>query len=324
MVDSRRGSAWVALGADQASREGGGSLIMALQLRGYVALPPHRAGGFDHGDVHNDSGRVFVAHTAFGTVDVIDADRLQSVDTVPGCPEGSGVLCTDDTVFAAARGAAKVLLLDPQSLVVRSEIGVGPKPNGLAWDPDRRQLLVADVEDNRARLLDPTTGETLAKTLLPGRPRWCVFDRARDRFLVNIREPACVVSLAGGPAESVARIDVSAAGPHGLDLDAGADRAFVACDAASLIVLDLSRNQELARVPIGGEPDAIWFNAQRNLVYVAIGKPGMIDVVDCRRNDVAERVTTEEGAHTTAFDAVHQRLYVFLPGTSRTAVYEEV
>src|SRR5262245_13078863 len=256
----------------------GGGLIMALQLRGHVALPPHTAGGFDHGDVAAATGRVFVAHTACDTVDVFDGERLELVSSISGCPEGSGVLCTqgaDALVFAAARGAGKVLVLDARSLALCNAIPVGPKPNGLAWDPGRRQLLVADVEDFRARLVEPS-GVSVGGALLPGRPRWCVFDRARDRFLVNVREPACVVALAGGTGEIVSRIGVSAAGPHGLDLDAGADRAFVACDAGALVVLDLTRDQEIASVPIGGEPDAIWFNAQRNLVYVAIGKPGLI------------------------------------------------
>jgi hypothetical protein len=82
---------------------------MALQLRGYVALPPHPAGGFDHGDVHAATGRVFIAHTANDTLEVVDADLLELLHTVHGCPEGSGVLCTrdyDGLVFAAARGAA--------------------------------------------------------------------------------------------------------------------------------------------------------------------------------------------------------------------------
>src|SRR5215467_2016816 len=126
---------------------------MPLQLRDHVALPPHTAGGFDHGDVVAATGRVFVAHTGNDTVDVIDGDQVSSI---AGCPEGSGVLCTQDAdalVFAAARGAGRVLVLDGQSLAVRHEVAVGPKPNGLAWDAGRRQLLVADVEDYCARLL---------------------------------------------------------------------------------------------------------------------------------------------------------------------------
>jgi DNA-binding beta-propeller fold protein YncE len=299
---------------------------VTLQLRGDIPLPTHPKGGFDHGDVHTATGRVFVAHTANSTVEVLDGERLQLVQSIPGCPEGSGVLCTpgdNAVVFAAARGAGKVLVLDPVSLTVGNEVAVGPKPNGLAWDRGRGQLLVADVEDYQARLVDPVTGTTLASTPLPGRPRWCVFDSARDRFLVNIREPARVVALAGGTGAMEAQIDVSAAGPHGLDLNPGADRAFVACDAGAVIVLDLTRDREVASVAISGEPDAIWFNAQRQLLYVAIGTPGIIDVVDCERLVVAEEVATEVGAHTTAFDALRQRLFVFLPRSSRAAVYEE-
>ena len=299
---------------------------MTLALRGYIPLPPHAAGGFDHGDVHASTGRVFVAHTANDTVEVIDGERLERDRTVPGCPEGSGILCTqgdDALVFAAARGAGKVLVLDALTYHVRNEIAVGPKPNGLAWDSGRRQLLVADVDDFQARLMDPDTGTTLASTLLPGRPRWCVFDAARDRFLVNVREPACVMALAGGSALTSAQIAVSAPGPHGLDLDPGAERAFVACDAGRLVVLDLTRDQEVASVPIGVDPDAIWFNARRQRLYVAIGQAGGVDVVDCQRMTIDERMTTEDGAHTTAFDARRQLLYVFLPGSCRAAVYQE-
>ena len=137
-------------------------------------------------------------------------------------------------------------------------------------------------------------------------------------------EPACVVALAGSTAAKAAQIAVSSAGPHGLDLDAGADRAFVACDAGTVVVVDLIQDQELASLLIGGEPDAIWFNAARQLLYVAIGQPGLLDVVDCQRMVLKERVITEPGAHTTAFDASRQLLYLFLPGTCRAAVYEQI
>ena len=69
---------------------------------------------------------------------------------------------------------------------------------------------------------------------------------------------------------------------------------------------------------------SIWFNAARQLLYVAIGEPGLVDVVDCQRMVMKERVATEAGAHTTAFDARRQLLYVFLPCTGRAAVYEEI
>jgi DNA-binding beta-propeller fold protein YncE len=298
---------------------------MTLHLHGQIELPKHAAGGFDHGDVDWASGRVFVAHTANGTVEVLDGVSLHHVKTLPGCPEASGVLCDQEQhlTFAAARGGGKVLVIDSASLEIRREISVGPKPNGLAWDAGRRQLLAADVEDFQARLVDAATGQQLASIELSGRPRWCVYDRARDRFLINIREPAVVEALAAKTLERVAIFPIPASGPHGMDLDIEGNRAFIACDGGAVVVLDLTRGEARESIPIAGEPDAIWFNEARQRLYVAIDKPGLIQVVDTGALKVVEQVVTEEGAHTTAFDPIRQQLYVFLPRSCRTAVYRE-
>ena len=189
--------------------------------------------------------------------------------------------------------------------------------------PAAPHLLAADVEELTARLVDVATGDSVARVDLPGRPRWCVYDPQRDRFLVNIRDPACVVALAAGTMAELARVPVAAAGPHGLDVDLSRGRAFVACDAGVVVVLDLETGRELARVPIAGEPDVAWYSAAHDRLYVAVGQPGVVDVIDCRRLVLADRVTTEPGAHTTAYDRRRQRLYVFLPGSCRAAVFSE-
>jgi DNA-binding beta-propeller fold protein YncE len=113
-------------------------------------------------------------------------------------------------------------------------------------------------------------------------------------------------------------------GPHGLDLDLAGRRALVACDGGAVVALDLASGRELAQVRIAGGPDAIWYNARRERLYVAIAAPGVVEVVDMRAMAVVQQVETEREAHTTAFDAARQRLYVFLPSSCRAAVFEEV
>ena len=294
-----------------------------LVFVGQIGLPPHASGGFDHGDVHLSSGRVFVAHTANGTVDVIDGERMTLVQSVSGCPEGSGVLVAGDLVFAAARGSGELLVIDALSCEAVRRVRVGPRPNGVAWDPALGNVLVADIETFDARLVEASTGALVGLSKLPGRPRWCIYDAPRRRFLVNIREPACVVALAAESLREVARIDRLAAGPHGLDLDRARDRAFVACDAGEVVVVDLATDREIARVPIAGEPDAIWYSLAADSLYVAIGSPGLVSVVDCTSLEVVQELKTEEAAHTTAYDSQRQRLYVFAPRSCAALVYEE-
>ena len=158
---------------------------------------------------------------------------------------------------------------------------------------------------------------------LPGRPRWSVYDARLDLFLVNIKEPSGVFTIS---AESMLErfTPISVAGAHGLDIEKGQGRAFVACDGKAVVVLDIDRGKEVATIPITGEPDAIWYNPQRRRLYCAIGRPGVVDVIDTREFLLDEQIRTEEGAHTTAFDQARQRVYVFLPRTCRASVCEEV
>jgi DNA-binding beta-propeller fold protein YncE len=304
-----------------------------LALHGYVDLTPPAGDGtseFDHGDVHRATGRVFVAHTAANTVEVMDSLSHSRLMTIPGCPEGSGVVCAQEEgiVFAAARGAGKVLVIEARSGKGLREIAVGPRPNGLAWDPDRKRLLVAYAQENQAVLLAPldsssaTSEQATEAVPLPGRPRWCVYDRARSRFLINIREPACVAVLSALTGEQMALWPVSAAEPHGLDLDPDGERAFVACDAGVVVALSLDDGREVGRARIAGAPDAIWYNARRERLYVAIEDPGAVDVLDTQAMTLEEEVVTERGAHTTAFDPNLQRLYVFLPASCRAAIFD--
>src|SRR5713101_1532619 len=197
------------------------TMASKLVLRQSIDLPFHPEGDFDHGDVLLSNGYVYIANTAAGTVEVVDGERLRHLVTIPDCPEASGVLAAQDAtmIFAAARGAGKLLVIDALSTTVVRTVAVGSRPNGLAFDPLRRHLLVADVQDNTARLVDPQVGRVIATVSLPGRPRWAVYDRAGDRFLVNIREPACVAVLSADPFALVERFPVWSPGPHGLDLD---------------------------------------------------------------------------------------------------------
>src|SRR5215217_1078616 len=248
---------------------------------GSIDLPVHAAGGFDHGDVHRASGRVFVAHTANGTVEVIDGAAARHLATIPDCPEASGVLCAQEEglVFAAARADGRVLVIEASSLAVREVLRAGSRPNGLAWDGRRRRLLVADVGDYRARLVVLATGR-VTTVELPSRPRWCVHDPIGDAFFVNVRDPALVVMLDAETCEVTARYPVPSAGPHGLDLDVPGRRLFVACDGGRVVVLDAETGRERGSVPIPGVPDAIWFNPARERLYVAIGEPGVLAIVD--------------------------------------------
>jgi DNA-binding beta-propeller fold protein YncE len=303
---------------------------VSLRLEGYIDLPAHRGpGGFDHAAIHRGLRRLYVAHTANDTVDVIDLDELRLVDSIGGLAGVAGALVSEsgNRVFTSNRAEDTVGILDlahPRSIV---KVAVGRRPNGLACDPARKTLLAANVgepDDAASHTLSIVDVERAAMTAsipVAGRTRWTVFDPASDQFFVNIADPPSIVVVAGSDPTRLSRhIEIPAAGPHGLDIDRSG-RLFCACDAGRLIVLAPSTYEVLADLPLGGVPDVIFLDQALGRLYVAIGDPGVVEIFDVNRLARVDAVPSERGAHTIALDLDSHRVFAFLPGSARAAVF---
>jgi DNA-binding beta-propeller fold protein YncE len=305
---------------------------MPLELQGYIDLPPHiRSGGFDHAAVHTALGRCYVAHTANDAIDVIDLVARKYLGSLGGLTAVAGALVTEgpDFVFTSNRGEDTVGIFTPTSDAVE-KIGVGVRPNGLAYDPGRRRLLSAHVGDpavagsHTVAVVDVAGRRRVADVPVAGRTRWTVYDSAADAFHVNIMDPPQIAVVESADPVRIRRVvDVPHAGPHGLDIDVTRRRLFCACDAGVLLELDADTGQIRAAEAIAGVPDVVFFNTALGRVYVAIGEPGVIEVFDTEPLRRRETVSTEPGAHTLAFDSARNLVCAFLPETHRASVYVE-
>ena len=303
---------------------------MTLTLTGHVSLPEHKGkGGFDHAAVHAASGHVYVAHTANDAVDVFD--RQRHLFSIPNLTGVAGALVSDEAqlIFSSNRGENTVGIFAPGPSPEVTKVAVGVRPNGLAYDHGRKLLLAANVGDPAIAhsctltMIDAGARAVRSSIDVPGRTRWAVFDPDAEVFYVNISDPAVIVVVDAKKPTGIARtIPVPAAGPHGLDLDRATHRLFCACDAGLLVTLDARSGKVLDERPLGGVPDVVFFNRQRQHLYVAIGDPGVIDVFSTPGMKKIATIETEAGAHTTALCPTGDRLYAFLPRTHRAAIYE--
>ena len=305
---------------------------MTLALAGHVDLPQHKAkGGFDHAAVHAASGHVYVAHTANDAIDVFDPASRRYLFSVPGLAGVAGALVSDEggLIFSSNRAADTIGVFAPGPNPAVRVIGVGRGPNGLAYDPRRQLVLAANVGDPAVRgshtlsMIDLAQGARRTEIAVSGRTRWAVFDPKAELFYVNISQPAEIVVVDPRRPDQVARsIVVPHHGPHGLDIDGATQRLFCACDAGVLVVLDARSGDVQDEKPLSGVPDVVFFNRQRRHLYVAIGDPGVIDVFSTSPVDKLATIETEAGAHTTALSPGGDRLYAFLPGSHRAAIYD--
>jgi DNA-binding beta-propeller fold protein YncE len=304
---------------------------MPLVRAGFISIPAGSRPGFDHADVYRDGSggsRLYVAHTGADRVEVIDCAAGTRVRGLPGHPGVAGVLVDQaaDLLFTSDRAAAHVSVYRCSDEALLARVRTDPHPNGLAFDPLRRQLFSFNLGDPvgqgcTASVIRVDRQEVVATIPLPGRPRWAAYDPGTGQVFVNIRDPAQVLAIGSGSLTVGKAIDVPAAGPHGLWLDG--ERLFCAADGHALVVLHRDSGAVLGTVQLPGEPDVVMHDPALRHLYVAIGDPGAICVVDTDRLHLLQSVPTEPGAHTLGIDPGHHAVYAFLPASSGAAVYLE-
>lgn len=293
-----------------------------LEFKEKRELPSEKGCEFDHGDVDQSTGRVFVAHTSSGKVEVFDVNENRWIKSIPDCAGGSGVIfdSVNNRVFAASRSDGHILLIDPVSLKVLNKFNTGKKPNGLAVDNGREILMAADVGDNKARFHKQETGEIVAETQLSGRPRWASYRKESDEYLFNIMNPPGVEFISGKDFKRTRFHEIDQKGPHGLAINGSI--AYVACDDGTLYSFDLDSLKPLLKAKLAGPPDVLWFNRKKNLVYCSIGEPGVIQAFDGKSLKMVQQLLTERDSHTLSFDEKRQKLYAFLPESCSVGIYQ--
>jgi DNA-binding beta-propeller fold protein YncE len=306
---------------------------MSLNFLNFVELPKHNGpGGFDHAAIHAKSRKLYVAHTANDSLDVIDLKQGRYSHSISNLKGVAGALVSDerDLVFTSNRGEDSIGIFSVSQEDGIQKVQVGSRPNGLAFDAEKNLLLVANVglQDQPGSYtlsLVNVAKEKVVRTIVtPGRTRWAIFNPKTNSFYVNVAKPAQILIVPSDETSNeLYTMDVLGEGPHGLDLDFETGRLFCACDGAQLVTLDVGTKKVLSETKLSGAPDVIFFNPKLKHLYVAIGDPGVIDIFDTQAMKKIGTTVTEYGAHTIAFDAETNQVYAFLPKSHRAAVFED-
>jgi DNA-binding beta-propeller fold protein YncE len=305
---------------------------MALKKAGFIPIPPGKQPGFDHADVYRRelpaASRLYVAHTGADRIDVIDCVSNIYLRSLPDVPGVAGILIDNqqDLLFSSDRGCARVSIYRCSDEALLGRVRVGERPNGLAYDLTRRRLFVFNIGDPpgvncTVSVIAVDEMQVIATIPLPGRPRWAVYDPSTGQVYANIQKPAEIVVLDSADLRIVRSFKIPVAGPHGLAI--AGKRLFCAADGRALVALDRDSEAVLGSVTLPGEPDVVMHDSALARLYVAIGSPGVVSVIDEQRLEMLEIVETESGAHTIAWNPDSRTLYAFLPGSGGAAVFEE-
>src|SRR5262245_25192336 len=302
---------------------------MALKKVGFIPIPAGKQPGFDHADVYRrGTARLYVAHTGADRIDVIDCLTNSYLRSLPNVPGVAGILIDNqqNLLFSSDRGCARVSIYRCSDEALLGRVGVGDRPNGLAYDPARRRLFVFNIGDPPGvnctiSVVEVDEMRVIATIPLPGRPRWAVYDPDNENIYANVQTPAQIVVISAMDLQIARAFKVSVAGPHGLVI--AGERLFCAADGEALIALHRDTGAVLGTVALPGEPDVVMHDPALARLYVAIGSPGVVSVIADPRLETLQTVSTESGSHTIGWNPDTRTLYAFLPQSGGAAVFVE-
>ena len=245
---------------------------------------------------------------------ILDLDSLKEVARISGLKRAHGVALAHDfnKGFISDGGQNAVIVFDLASNSVTQTIPVGNAPDAILYVPAKKWVYAFNAHSHNASIIDPRTEKIIATVPLNGLPEFAVSD-GNGAVFVNIEDKNTLVRLdADGTKVQNEWSLAPCKGPSGLAIDTRGRRLFSVCDNKYMIVTDADTGKQIAQIPVGKEPDAAIFDAERKLVF-ASNCDGTLTVVKQESPDkytILQNLETEKEARTMALDPASHRLFL--------------
>jgi DNA-binding beta-propeller fold protein YncE len=271
----------------------------------------------DHMAIDVPGKRLFVSALGNGSLEVIDLQAGKRVRSVPGLKEPQGVAFFPalHKIVVANTGGTVVAFDDPSFRLLATLPEMDDADN-LRIDSAAGQLYVGSG-DGALGIIDPATMKRLGDIKLPGHPESFRLEQEGPRVFVNVPRTKEVLVVDRQKRTITSRMALTGfAKNYPMSLDERHHHLFVGVRApARLVVLDTQSGERLAEVPCVGDTDDLFYDSERDRVYV-IGGEGFVDVFDvsaqARPMRVA-RLATAPGARTGLWSPELKQLFVAAP-----------
>lgn len=275
-------------------------------------VPVAGAGGWDYVVVDADARRVYIAHAT--QVDVLDADSLAVVGTVPNTPGAHGVAIASEfgRGYISAGKSDSVIAFDLKTLKTLGEIKVGKKPDAIIYEPLTKRIYVMNGDSDSITVLNAADGKVAGTIPLGGGPEYAVSD-GKGNLYVNLEEKAETLHIDTNTMKVMHRYPLAPCGtPTAISMDVANSRLFVGCRSHHFAVLNSETGKLVTTLPIGDRVDAGAWDPTSKLIFLSTGD-GKVSIFHQDSADTysaAQEITTKAGGKTMGYDPKTGRIFV--------------
>jgi len=258
---------------------------------------------------------LFIAHLGDSAVIVFDTQTQRVVTRIANVSKVHGVLAVPElgTVYASATGTNEVVAIDETSLKITARMPGGIYPDGMAYAPPAHKLYVSDEHGGTDTVIDVETNTRVATIALGGEVGNTQYDPVSKHIFSNVQTRNQLLEIDPTTDKVIQRIDLPGAqGNHGLLIEPGQRRAFIACEGNDkLLVVDLQTTKVTMSFDVGKDPDVLALDPSLHYLYVA-GEAGVVSIFNVAAGSVLKIGEGFVGpnAHVVAVDPGTHQAYL--------------
>jgi len=246
---------------------------------------------------------------------IIDIDRDQVIDSIPGKAAGGYALAPDQGMGLARNGTR----FDLVTFKVTGHVdGEG---DASIYEPTTRRVFMLD---DTVTVVDLAKGAIVTKTTFGPKLESAVAD-GKGALFINREDSSVMTKVDAKSLKILARYPLSdCKASQGLAFDVQHQRLFVGCDKA-LVIVNAQNGAEVGRIPVSGHADEDAFDAGTQLAFNANRPDSTLVIVHEDTPDkytVVDTIKTGGGVRSVAVDPKTHKVYGFYydqPGTDRKA-----
>jgi DNA-binding beta-propeller fold protein YncE len=284
-----------------------------LALLGKMPLPGVH-GKIDHlaSDIYR--GRLFVAASADGSVQVLDIRHNSVLDPLSGFAEPHGVayVKSSDRLFVSSAGDGTLRAYRGDTLKLIGSVRLGPDAGAIRVDTLRDRVYVG-YGDGALAVLD-SSGHRLSDIPLKAHPESFQYAETQPRIFVNLPDAHSIAVVDSESDNLIADWPLKEGFENiPMALDEAHKRIFVACRRPPrLLVVDMDSGLVRAHVPASGNADDLFYDPIHARLYALSGE-GHITAYAQETADAytaAGDIATVAGARTGLFVPEWNRLFL--------------
>jgi hypothetical protein len=277
-------------------------------------IPVGGDGGWDYLTVDSAGQRLYVSH---GTkVVVIDLAKDRVAGEITNTPGVHGIAIAHDLGLGVTSNGRedKACIVDLKTLQTLSKVDAGKNPDGMLYEPGRKEVYLFNGRGQSATVVDVKAGKVVATIPLDGKPEFAQADPKAGRVYDNLEDKNEVAVIDTKSHQVVTNWPIAPGEEaSGMAIELKNHRLFLGCGGSkTMVMMDSTTGKVVATVPIGQGVDANAFDPGTGFAFASCGD-GTTTIAHEDTPDkltVVQTLATERGSRTMALDPKTHKIYL--------------